>query len=227
MLLFVSEKYVTVPRTEGISTTDVVGRMLLLTHAHHERRIPRSDSATRFLCDGDRRAHADLLTVAEHREIVASLFATGSCPRMSGFFRSFSETLRPPTAEDKIVYLAGAWDMFHAGHISTLERAKRFVFAWRSIYLDNSFITFLCSLGTYVIVGVHGDETVNAQRGLNLPILNLYERVLSVLGCRYVDNVLLNAPFVITEEMIRELNISVVVHGSIEVICSAFVDACK
>lgn len=38
--------------------------------------------------------------------------------------------------------------------------------------------------GDYVIVGVHNDQVVNAQRGSNLPIMNLHERVLSVLGCK-------------------------------------------
>jgi len=28
-------KYLTIPRTEGISTTDIVGRMLLVTRSHH------------------------------------------------------------------------------------------------------------------------------------------------------------------------------------------------
>lgn len=30
-----SGKYLTIPRTEGISTTDIVGRMLLMTRSHH------------------------------------------------------------------------------------------------------------------------------------------------------------------------------------------------
>lgn len=35
-----------------------------------------------------------------------------------------------------------------------------------------------------MIVGVHNDNVVNQQRGSNLPIMNLHERVLSVLGCK-------------------------------------------
>jgi cytidyltransferase-like protein len=34
-LLSLSGKYLTIPRTEGISTTDIVGRMLLMTRNHH------------------------------------------------------------------------------------------------------------------------------------------------------------------------------------------------
>ena len=49
-------KYRTIPRTEGVSTTDIVGRMLLMTSAHHTDKtdagpIPfkrgRSNSETR------------------------------------------------------------------------------------------------------------------------------------------------------------------------------------
>ena len=58
---------------------------------------------------------------------------------------------------------------------------------------------FVCvQLGSYIIVGVHNDQVVNRQRGSNHPIMNLHERVLSVLGCKYVDDVLIDAPKIIT-----------------------------
>lgn len=42
--------------------------------------------------------------------------------------------------------------------------------------------------------------------------MNIHERVLSVLGCRYVNDVLIDAPYVITPEMIASLSISEVVY---------------
>ena len=45
----------------------------------------------------------------------------------------------------------------------------------------------------------------------NLPIMSLHERVLSVLGCKHVDDVVIDAPFVITRDMVNSLNISVVI----------------
>ena len=39
-------------------------------------------------------------------------------------------------------------------------------------------------MGDYLVVGVLGDDIVNRHRGLNYPILNLNERVLSVMGCK-------------------------------------------
>ena len=40
---------------------------------------------------------------------------------------------------------------------------------------------------------------VNKHRGMNLPIMTLHERVLSVLGCKYVDDVLIDAPYTISQ----------------------------
>lgn len=68
--------------------------------------------------------------------------------------------------------------MFHAGHVAILKQAREY--------------------GDYLIAGVHSDEVVNDQRGLNMPIMNLNERVLSVLGCVYVNDVLIDAPLHIT-----------------------------
>ena len=44
--------------------------------------------------------------------------------------------------------------------------------------------------------------------------MNTHERTLSVLSCRYVDEVIIGAPVNITEQFLDDLNIDVVVHGS-------------
>ena len=44
--------------------------------------------------------------------------------------------------------------------------------------------------------------------------MNLHERVLSVLGCRFVDDVLIDAPWNISHDMMASLKISEVVYGS-------------
>jgi ethanolamine-phosphate cytidylyltransferase len=44
--------------------------------------------------------------------------------------------------------------------------------------------------------------------------MNLLERVLSVLGCRFVDDVLIDAPYEVCPEMISSLRINEVVHGT-------------
>ena len=68
--------------------------------------------------------------------------------------------------------------------------------------------------GDYVIVGIHGDSVVNKRRGGNLPLMNLHERLLSVLGCKFTNDVLIDAPLEITPDMIASLRITEVLHGT-------------
>jgi len=44
--------------------------------------------------------------------------------------------------------------------------------------------------------------------------MNLHERLLSVLGCKFVNDVLIDAPAEITPDMIASLRITEVVHGT-------------
>ena len=99
---------------------------------------------------------------------------------------------QPPGA--RIVYVDGTWDMFHAGHIKFLENARK--------------------EGDYLLVGIYSDAAVNAARGYNYPVMNMNERLLSVLACKHVDDVLVAPPWAVTQEMVDRLNISVVVSGS-------------
>ena len=75
----------------------------------------------------------------------------------------FSEG-KEPKPGDRVVYVDGAFDLFHLGHIQLLKHAKE--------------------MGDFLIVGVHDDPSVNAVRGSNYPVMNLHERVLSVLACK-------------------------------------------
>lgn len=54
--------------------------------------------------------------------------------------------------------------MFHVGHLDFLEKARQ--------------------EGDFLIVGLHTDPIVNRYKGANYPIMNLHERVLSVLACK-------------------------------------------
>lgn len=72
--------------------------------------------------------------------------------------------------------------MFHVGHIAFLREAKK--------------------LGTYLIVGVCTDAALQDAKGMNYPIMNIHERTLGVLSCRYVDEVIIGAPFSCTEQLI-------------------------
>lgn len=42
----------------------------------------------------------------------------------------------------------------------------------------------------------------SVTRGAHRPIMNLHERSLSVLACRYVDEVIIGAPWEVSKDMV-------------------------
>ena len=82
-------------------------------------------------------------------------------------------------------------DLFHFGHVNFLKQASE--------------------LGDYLIAGIHSDETV--QNYKRSPIMTMEERISVVASCRYVDEVIPDAPLIIDLKWIKKHNIHLVVHG--------------
>jgi ethanolamine-phosphate cytidylyltransferase len=215
-------KYRTIPRTEGISTTDIVGRMLLMSTRHHQRTMSCGSQTGQLASDKtpapptmnmngtSNAANTDILLAQERSEESSMTFYRRSrFLTTSRMIRLFSAGMRtgPPHKDSKVVYMDGSWDMFHPGHIKTLKKIKH------GLHLTTDTPNHT-QPPIFLIIGVHNDQVVNQHRGSNFPIMNLHERVLSVLGCKYVDDVLIDAPYTITREMIASLNISLVLHGT-------------
>jgi len=93
------------------------------------------------------------------------------------------------------LFVDGGFDLFHTGHIEFLKKARE--------------------LGTYLIVGLHDDNVITQFKGPGYPIMNVHERVLGVLSCRYVDDVIIGAPFVVTKDVLDSLNVKIVVQGTV------------
>ena len=89
------------------------------------------------------------------------------------------------------VYVDMVGDLFHFGHVEFLRKARAF--------------------GDHLLVGIHSDEVVMSYK--RRPILHMDERVAVVSGCRYVDEVVPNAPFAVDRRWIEENDIDLVVHG--------------
>ena len=110
----------------------------------------------------------------------------GSAKRIANFANT-----KEPLETDRIVYVDGSFDVCHPGHIEQLKKARE--------------------LGDFLIVGIHEDQAVNQYLGKQFPLNTLHERVLNILACKYVDDVIIGAPFKITERLLKDLNISIVV----------------
>ncbi|KAG4922310.1 hypothetical protein AAZX31_18G201000 [Glycine max] len=183
-------RYKQIKRTEGVSSTDIVGRMLLCVR---ERSITEKNHNHSSLQRQFSNGHSPKF------EAGASA-ATASGTRISHFLPTSRRIVqfsngRGPGPDSRIVYIDGAFDLFHAGHVEILRLAR--------------------DLGDFLLVGIHTDQTVSATRGSHRPIMNLHERSLSVLACRYVDEVIIGAPWEISKDMLTTFNISLVVHGTI------------
>ncbi|XP_054564948.1 ethanolamine-phosphate cytidylyltransferase isoform X3 [Eptesicus fuscus] len=198
-------------RTQGVSTTDLVGRMLLMTKAHHSSQAMSSEY----------REYADSFGKPPHLTPARQmLFSEGSSQVTSGGLRcpggrnpwtgvsQFLQTSRKiiqfasgkePQPGETIIYVAGAFDLFHIGHVDFL--AKVHSLAERP----------------YVIAGLHFDQEVNHYKGKNYPIMNLHERTLSVLACRYVSEVVIGAPYAVTAELLDHFKVDLVCHGKTEI----------
>lgn len=71
---------------------------------------------------------------------------------------------------------------------------------------------FLFVQGAFLYVGVFDDPTVCSYKGRN-PVMNLHERVLNVLSCKFVDEVVIGAPFQITPDLLKTFNVAVVARA--------------
>lgn len=90
------------------------------------------------------------------------------------------------------VYADGVFDLFHFGHARILEQCKR---AFPHVWL---------------MVGVNTDADTHRLKGQT--VLTYEERVQSVSHCRWVDEMIPDAPWVITKEFLDKHRIDYVAH---------------
>jgi ethanolamine-phosphate cytidylyltransferase len=234
-------RFKVVKRTPGISTTDLVGRMLLCTKSHFipslekrlsgdegpgdekERLKTGEDMLQRikdYATDASGRApgcdvwywHASR-PVKLRRTTTSNTVASPTsptAPHRPGTVRAASTaSALGPVKEEKgkfhqlvqgkgvkpgqrVVYVDGGWDLFSSGHIEFLrlvtsaeeEGAKE-----RGWYTEEAKKERIEKAGedygpVFLIAGIHDDEVINHWKGINYPIMNIFERGLCVLQCK-------------------------------------------
>ncbi|XP_024959404.1 ethanolamine-phosphate cytidylyltransferase-like [Cynara cardunculus var. scolymus] len=176
-------RYKQIKRTEGVSSTDIVGRILASMDDKEVCQVPKESSQNGKPVEMNKSVE----------NLLKSKHASNFLPTSRRIVQ-FSNA-KGPGPNARVVYIDGAFDLFHAGHVEILKSARQ--------------------LGDFLLVGIYTDQIVSEQRGAHFPLMHLHERSLGVLACRYVDEVIIGAPWEITKDMITTFDISLVVHGTV------------
>jgi ethanolamine-phosphate cytidylyltransferase/choline-phosphate cytidylyltransferase len=89
------------------------------------------------------------------------------------------------------VYADMVADLFHYGHIDFLRQVSE--------------------MGDYVLIGINDDDVAEFYK--RRPIHTMEQRIASVRACKYVDEVIPNAPWLFDPTWIEKYDLSLVVHG--------------
>ncbi|ONH66742.1 Choline-phosphate cytidylyltransferase [Cyberlindnera fabianii] len=101
----------------------------------------------------------------------------------------------PPKDRPIRVYADGVFDLFHLGHMRQLEQAKK--------ALPN----------TVLICGVPSDFETHKRKGLT--VLSDYQRCETLKHCKWVDEVISDAPWSVTPEFLEKHKIDYVAHDDL------------
>uniref|UniRef100_A0A671T8T3 ethanolamine-phosphate cytidylyltransferase n=1 Tax=Sinocyclocheilus anshuiensis TaxID=1608454 RepID=A0A671T8T3_9TELE len=167
-------------RTQGVSTTDLVGRMLLLTKSHHSNVV---SILYRLLYNFGKgpKGHSPWTGVSQFLQTSQKIiqFASG----------------KEPQPGDTIIYVAGAFDLFHIGHVDFLKTVHK------------------QAEKPYVIVGLHFDQVCFIKTNAH----KLFTRFYRPLHPRYVSEVVIGAPYAVGKDLLDHFKVALVCHGKTEV----------
>ena len=187
-------RFLVVKRTPGISTTDLVGRMLLCTKSHFIRSLTNTLEGRGDGGSDEERAQVGMEMMQRIKDYASDETGHNPGPEVWTWNGSDATQVKQvlheagtfskivagvgPKPDQRIVYVDGGFDLFSSGHIEFLRQVHK------------------AEQGqAYIVAGVHDDDVINHEKGLNYPIMNIFERGLCVLQCRYINAVVFGAPF--------------------------------
>ncbi|PAV15809.1 choline-phosphate cytidylyltransferase [Pyrrhoderma noxium] len=129
------------------------------------------------------------LTIEDIQAFVTNAVSGG--PTESGVQRTYKIN-PPPVGRPVRIYADGVYDLFHFGHALQLRQAKH---SFPSVYL---------------LVGVCSDELVRQHKART--VMTHAERCEAVRHCRWVDEVVQDAPWVIDADFLDKWEIDYVAH---------------
>lgn len=92
------------------------------------------------------------------------------------------------------VYSDGIFDLFHYGHMRMLEQVRK-------TFPDAEIVVGICS----------DEDTVKLKGNV---VMSMKERAESLRHCKWIDEVIVNAPWIITKKFLEENRIDYVAHDS-------------
>ncbi|KAJ4399433.1 choline phosphate cytidylyltransferase [Didymella pomorum] len=251
-------RFKVVKRTPGISTTDLVGRMLLCTKSHFIQSLEKRLSGDEgpggelerqkegeamlqrikdYATDESGKApgcdvwywHASRPAKLRRTTTSNATNATANEPR-PGVNRSQTAISTAPVKEEKgkfhqlvqgkgvkpgqvVAYVDGGWDLFSSGHIEFLRKvteSEESAARERGWYTEEAKADRISKTGSdygpvFLIAGIHDDEVINHWKGINYPIMNIFERGLCVLQCKYIHAAIFGAPFSLSRAFLLTL----------------------
>jgi ethanolamine-phosphate cytidylyltransferase len=199
-------KYREIKRTEGVSTTDLVARLLEfadMNSSNNESDKSDFDFGGKHVEDNEKsgknpvvvqkRHEARFCTTASRIAQFAAKVEYSATSKINN--EDINRKMNYINHDNKVkscCYVVGVFDVFNAGHVEMLEECQQ--------------------LSQKVICAVIADEYLSfEQTNKPLPLLNQSERAMSVIACRHCDDVVVGAPARVTDDICKTFNVTTVV----------------